>query len=84
MMFAENGIHFWIICSSLLGHSSEEDDVLQHACADGSEEAERDTSQFDGEKENHVGAAWRSPQKNSVFLKECRYHPWEMATVVHD
>lgn len=55
--FAENDIYFSLVLISLLVHRNEENDVLQHACADCSEEAERNTSLFDGKKENHVRGA---------------------------
>ncbi len=38
----------------LLVHSDEENDVLQHACAYGSEESGRDPAQSDREEENYV------------------------------
>lgn len=51
---AENCIYFCTVHFSMLVHSDEEIDVLQHACADGSEETERDVPQFDREKESHA------------------------------
>lgn len=46
----------------LLGHSNEENDVLQHACTECSEKPGRDPAQSDREGKNYVTATRRMHQ----------------------